>query len=162
MPNRDTLVQILSSGGGVETKAALAGGALLAANLWEAYTSLAFAALLVFAVADFIVGVARALNEGGLAAWEDRRAFGAGIKLAVACVIVAVSITIDSLAQSTGKVSPDSWAAFGAGCTIMGGIYLGSIARNANSFFPGIAELIQKARQKEPPHDRRKGDGPDA
>ena len=158
MPNKDTLAQILNSGGGVEAKAALAGGALLAANLWEAYTSLAFAALLVFAVADFVIGVARALNEGGLAAWEDRRAYGAGIKLAVACVIVAVGITMDTLAHSTGVVSSDTWGAFSAACTIMGGIYLGSSLKNADSFFPGISDIVHRFRQKEPPHDRRSSD----
>lgn len=158
MQTRDTIVQILTSGPGVEVKAALAGGALLMSNLWEAYTSLAFVALLIFAIADFLSGVARALNEGGLAAWDDRKAFKAVIKLIVAASIVAVGITMDTLAHATGVVQPDTWGAFSAACTIMGGIYVGSALKNADSFFPGISGLVEYFRQGRPPPDQREDD----
>ena len=69
MPYRDTIASILQSGGDIPTKAAVAGIAVLAANIWQAFTTLAFALVLLAAVADFVTGVARALKEHGLDGW---------------------------------------------------------------------------------------------
>jgi hypothetical protein len=161
MPHRDTIASILATGGDVPTKAAVAGVALLAANIWAAFSTLTFAFLLLAAVADFVTGVARAFREHGPSGWDDRKAANAGLKLAVAGVIVMVTVGIDTLVHETGKVDPETYAAFAAGCTIMTGIYLGSWIRNANYFFPGLGDALQKGLSKighEPPHNRRESD----
>jgi hypothetical protein len=161
MPYRDTIVDMWQAGGDAPAKIVAGGAALLVANIWNSYLSIAFGAVLVFAIADFVTGVARSFAEHGMYSWSDRKAINAGLKLAVAVAIVAVTVTGDTLFHATDTIADDKWPLLATGCTIMSMIYLGSIGRNADYFFPGLGDAIQRALHHHTPHDRRQHDAPE-
>lgn len=158
MPYRDTAVAFIQGAGPAPAKVAVAGMAVLGSALWDAFTSLAVALLALFIVADVLLGIARAVSEGGIQAFDETRFYRAGVKLVAALVIIAVTVGMDLLVHSTGRV-PEDWApAFASGVAILCAAYLASIAQNATWFFPELGGLFDRLLSREQPRNRREGD----
>jgi hypothetical protein len=161
MPNRhavtDTLVAFLAAGTASQKMSAL-GLAVLGSAIWDAYTSLAVAVLALFILADVVLGVSRAVHEGGLAAFSEQKFWRSGVKAVASFVVIAVMVGMDAMVHASEE-SLAGWSPFlASGVTVLCVGYLTSIAKNGAYFSPGLTAIFDRFQSKHVPHDRRSGD----
>lgn len=132
-------VRAVLTDGPPAAKAGAAGLFVLLSTLWEHAISLAAACMLALWVCDMLLGILRAVDEGGPENflwprfWEGVRKFGAAV------VVSGMAVTAELLAREAGV----QWFVAGtAMMAVLGTAFFFSALKNANHFFPHLADTV--------------------
>lgn len=135
---------IFQVGGGAEARVAVGGIAVLTAAIWGAMTGVLAAAMLFLFLSDLVLGVFRAIHEGGLSAFSGERAGRAFIKLGAGAVGIIMSVTVDLLLHELDVVGPDFEPATTAVLAGICWLFGWSAAGSLDYFFPGVGGVVRR------------------
>jgi hypothetical protein len=143
------------------TQWGVAGVSVVLAAVWDAFTGVLAAVMVLLFLCDLGLGVLRAINVGGLRAFCRDRFFQAFLKLGAAMFGILLASSIDLMLQHTGALPDATYVTSG----ILGAICVGFVAsagQNLAHFFPAVGSwfdgLVRRLRDPSDVPQRRASD----
>lgn len=140
----------------------MAGAAVVTTAIYDAFTGVLAAVMVLLFLCDVILGVLKAVHVGGIRAFCRGRFLRAFVKLGAAMAGVLLAVSVDLLLRHIGTVEEATYFTSG----ILGAIsvgFIGSAGQSLVHFFPAVGvwldALLRRVRDPAEVHHRRATDG---